>query len=465
MKVKRKNEWVGFQKSPEESPGWWEKVQWEIQEGNMGAFKDTYDWPAPPGIKPMRHQLETSDFLFAHERALVLDDTGTGKTLSVTWTIDRLMRMGLIHKVGIVSPKSTLVVVWERTLRSVFMSRIDIRVKDIGGTIVIGNIEWWKKVRNWSGDLLVVDECTMIKNTTTDNFRTVWNLTKGKRFWGLTATPMAQGPLDAHGLARAVGSTTEGKGAWKARTMIQVGRFKWVEKNGVEMIVQPFLKPSIRHHKEDCLDLPSISYSAREVSLTAEQKQYLKKLTQEYRLETSNGIVSVAHEAAMRIKILQLLTGFLYTDTGIMYLEGERQKVIDEIIENSSEPVLVFGVFRGSFPILKKTYSYGTIHGDIHSYERMRLIDGFQAGQLKALYAHPKTVGHGVTLTRGATVVWMTPPDSSELYYQGNSRLHRQGQEKPVTVIHLSAHKLEDEIYKRLAHRESLNGLLLQILE
>ena len=442
-----------------------ERLRWLKRDGTKGVLEESGGWPAPLGMTPMRHQVETSDFLVLHPRACVLDDTGTGKTYAVSWSVWRLFEMGRVRKVGIVCPKSTLHTVWERTLASVFLGNRKITVKDVSGDVVIGNVDWWKSVKAGTYDLLVVDEATMIKNTTTQRFKGLYKLGRDAMVWLLTATPMAQSPMDAHGIARMLGTTTEGKGLWRDRTMFQVSRFKWEPRRAAQEIVQPFLEPAIRHAKADCLDLPPITYTRREVALTADQKRLLQTLKAQYRLEINQATVTAANEAVLRTKFLQILCGIVYSDQGVEQVESERMDVIDEIVAESADPVLVFGIFKGLTFHWTPAYSSGVINGDTPDKERVRLIDAFQSGEIRALMAHPATIGHGVTLTRGSTVVWATPTDSAELFYQGNSRLHRKGQTNAVTVVELVSHPLEEHIFDRLEKMGSLQGLLLEMFE
>jgi superfamily II DNA or RNA helicase len=69
-----------------------------------------YDWTG--GFVPYAHQKSTSAFLTMNKKALVLNEIGTGKTQSALWAADYLMKMGIINKVLIISPLSTLERVW-----------------------------------------------------------------------------------------------------------------------------------------------------------------------------------------------------------------------------------------------------------------------------------------------------------------------------------------------------------------
>ena len=62
------------------------------------------------------------------------------------------------------------------------------------------------------------------------------------------------------------------------------------------------------------------------------------------------------------------------------------------------------------------------------------------------LVAHPQSAGHGINAQHGGSVVvWYGLTWSLELYQQFNARLHRQGQTKPVRIVHLVMEKTAEE--------------------
>ena len=73
-------------------------------------------------------------------------------------------------------------------------------------------------------------------------------------------------------------------------------------------------------------------------------------------------------------------------------------------------------------------------------------ITRWNNGEIKLLLAHPASAGHGLNLQRGGSViVWFGLNWSLEYYQQFNGRLHRQGQTKPVRIIHIVAEGCIDE--------------------
>jgi SNF2 family DNA or RNA helicase len=74
-------------------------------------------------------------------------------------------------------------------------------------------------------------------------------------------------------------------------------------------------------------------------------------------------------------------------------------------------------------------------------------------------------MAHGLTLTAASTVVWYGPINSNEIYVQANGRIERIGKQHTSLVVHIEATPLEDKIYKRLENKQSLQGLLLDMLQ
>lgn len=77
------------------------------------------------------------------------------------------------------------------------------------------------------------------------------------------------------------------------------------------------------------------------------------------------------------------------------------------------------------------------------------------------------SAGHGLNLQRGgAVIVWFSLPWSLEYYLQFNARLHRQGQGRPVRIIHIVCSGTIDEtVYKVLSAKDADQNALLAALK
>jgi len=110
----------------------------------------------------------------------------------------------------------------------------------------------------------------------------------------------------------------------------------------------------------------------------------------------------------------------------------------------------------------KRGLSYGVINGDTPSRERVRIVDEFQAGRLRIVFAHPQSAGHGLTLTRGTTTIWCSPTYNGEHFEQFNARIYRTGQTRKTETIRIAySDSKEIEVYSALDKKlTGMNDLL-----
>ena len=101
-------------------------VKWGLEEAQVlknmrmknvpSPIEAHYDWP---GLhRPFAHQRTTASFLTLHRRAFCFNEQGTGKTSSVIWASDYLMKAGIIRRVLVVCPLSIMSSAWEEIGRA-----------------------------------------------------------------------------------------------------------------------------------------------------------------------------------------------------------------------------------------------------------------------------------------------------------------------------------------------------------
>ena len=136
--------------------------------------------------------------------------------------------------------------------------------------------------------------------------------------------------------------------------------------------------------------------------------------------------------------IVHNCNGAIYTDELKNWTEIHSAKldVIDDIIaENSDENLLIAYNFKTDLERLKKRYPDAVVLDN-----NPDIIKQWNDGKIKMLLAHPASAGHGLNLQHGGSIiVWFGLNWSLELYQQFNGRLHRQGQTKPVRIVHIVA--------------------------
>lgn len=432
-----------------------------------------YAWPGL--YTPMSHQRETASFIIANPKCFVFDETGTGKTSAAAWATDYLMTQKKIKRVLIVCPLSIIHAAWRRDLFNVVPHR---SVGIAHGTpktrreIIRGKYQY--VIINFDGieivldelmvggfDCVIVDESNFLKTTTTQRWKTFNKLIKPEtRLIMMTATPAAQSPEDAYGLAKLVcpAKVPAFFGAWKELVMQKISMFKWIPRPRAQDLVFKALQPAIRHTKKECLDLPDIMYETRDVPMTAQQWKYYKLLKQQMLVEAAGEEISAVNAAAKLTKLLQVSTGNTYADNGVTihFDASSRLSAMEEIIDESLNKIIVFAPFTHTIDmieahLLKKKITCSVINGAVSMTKRGVVIHNFQEQpDPRVIIIQPQAAAHGITLTAADTVIWFGPTTSVETYIQANARAHRKGQENKVTVHLLQGSPAETKIYVAL---------------
>lgn len=447
-----------------------------------------YSWPGM--YTPFDHQRTSAEFMASHPRCFNLSEAGTGKTSAAAWAADYLMSRKIIRRVLIICPVSIMDTAWRSDLFKTCMHRtvgIASGSRTQRQSIIRGPYEF--VIINFDGvkvvadelkaggfDLLIIDEGNAIKNPQTARWKSVASLvTPSTWVWLMTGTPAAQSPVDAYGLAKLVNPSAVPAflGRWRDQVMNKVTQFKWVPRADAQEKVFSALQPAIRFTKAECLDLPPLLYTTRAVSLTAQQRKYYDLVKRDMAAQLAGVEVTATNAASLINKLLQISQGVVYTDERdvVEFDITERLQALEDVLEATSNKVIVFVPFRHSLlrlreSLTKQGHIVDVIHGGVKGGTRADVIKAFQtADDPRVLLMIPQAAAHGITLTRADTIVWWGPTPSAELYLQGNARAHRAGQKNAVTVVRLQASPVEKRIYDLLDNRLDAHQLLVQLFQ
>ena len=445
-----------------------------------------YDWC---NGKPFDTQRMTAAFITQHERCFVTSSVGVGKTAASLYAFDYLRRQGKATRLLVVAPLSTLNPTWRRevllrvphlslqVLRGTKAQRLqalaiqsDVYVINHDGLGVVYD----ELAKRLDIDMIVVDELTAFKNATAVRSKILQKLSMAaKRVVGMTGTPTSNDVLDAYGQIKAV----HGRAfrmpftTFRETLCTRQGPFKWVPRPSAPQLVAQMYQPAIRFTRDDTYDLPPCTYTSREVDLTPQQAQLLKQLRAEGAAMAAEGKIVGVNEAALLGKMLQVVLGGVYGESGKMIQVDAKPRYNElmDILDTLDGKAIIFSTYKESVRQLQEVvgakYKIGVVHGDVNSSARDEIFAAFQGGALDHLVAHPQTMSHGLTLTAASTVIWFGPPSSLETYLQANGRITRMGQASNQLVIHIVASPLERRIFNRLEKKEGLQNVVLDILK
>jgi SNF2 family DNA or RNA helicase len=473
-------------------------VHWGVEEAQVLKNLRIKNVPSPIIAKykwsgnrqPFTHQKQTSAFLTLNRRAFVFNDPGTGKTLSVIWAADYLMKLGMIKRVLIICPVSVMRAAWVADLFHGAMHRtVDVahgsreqrkRVLAEDTEFVVINFDGieivQKELMEGGFDLVIIDEANYVKTATTNRWKAINRLIRPDTWlWMLTGTPASQSPLDAYGLAKMMHPTSAPRtfGIFRDTVMTKVTTFKWVPKSTAIETVNRILQPAIRFAKDDCLDLPDLVYTTRDVPLTKQQWKLYEQLRKNMAAQAAGETISAVNAAVGLQKLLQVSCGAVYTDDrATVELDiGERFKVLQEVIDSTPNKVIVFVPYTNTLELLQekllaKKYTVDMIYGKVSANKRADIIKRFQEQpDPQVLLIQPQAASHGITLHAADTIVWWGPIMSYETYVQANARIHRAGQKNKCLIVRLQGSPVEEKRYKALDTCEDTNESLLEMFQ
>lgn len=454
-----------------------------------------YDWPRPARFAEVfEHQYATADFLTLHNRAFVLNEMGTSKTASVLWAADYLMTLGIIQRVVIVSPLSTLEQVWLNEIFDVCMHRsavilhadaekrkemlareVDFYIINHDGLKIVAKEIMARK----DITLVIVDEAADYRNAGTNRYKVLQKVVAKKRLWLMTGAPCPNAPTDAWALARLVDPTKvpEYFSQFKRATMNQKSTYVWVPKPGSHQMAYDAMQPAIRFKKSECLSLPPVTYTNRACGISKEQDTAYTAM-KNHLVATAGGAQITAANAADKInKLRQILCGAVKNPDGTYTVmdHAPRLKVLLEAIEQASAKVLIIVPFKGIVHALKPeidAWHAGRgdgkrceiVNGDVTLNERNKIFQSFRDDDdLNELVCHPKVMSHGLNMTQADMVIFYAPIYSNDQSGQVMDRINRPGQTRKMTILRIVANTLEKSIYAMLENRSQNQQNILDL--
>jgi SNF2 family DNA or RNA helicase len=217
----------------------------------------------------------------------------------------------------------------------------------------------------------------------------------------------------------------------------------------------------LRRTREEVLpDLPPLTEQTLLVDMTPAQAKFYAKLKRDYLAWTESGArVSAWSAGGLHTKLAQASTGVEVLDLQAPP-GGKLLAVRDLFLDRKHVPMVLFTQFRATARQVEQLAEAegrrcARIDGSMSMTYRQFAIKMFQTGQLDTLVGTIGTISEGLTLTAADTCVFVERSWRPSQNEQAMRRLHRIGQTRPVTVIHLVTHDTVDErMLKVLAKKD-----------
>lgn len=438
------------------------------------------------------YQVVARDFLRRQPHACLFLDMGLGKTAAALTALTPEQLPALI-----VAPKRVAEFVWPKE-RSLWRPDLTIalaigaktnRLRELTqekDLIVIGrdNIRDVLTIKRATPfKTIIIDELSGFKSRSSIRWRTAKKIVRQPavtHVWGLSGTPTPNGLMDLWAQLALIDSGERlGKtlGEYRARYFRPGRRLP----TGIvtEWILREKMDEKIHHLIEDiCLSmetegrikLPPVTHNDIVVDLPPAVRRAYRDMKRDLvaNLDLLGGEVhSAVNAATLTNKLSQISAGFMYVDDadirGGKYdiLHREKVRAVQEVIEGTGSPVLVFYRYVAELELLKEALPQA------RTIDEPLVLDDWDLGLVPVLLAHPASAGHGLNLQHGGhTIVWTSLTWSLEEWSQANKRLARQGQKHPIVIHRIMAKKSVDYVIEsRLEDKANVQDALLAHLE
>lgn len=451
-----------------------------------------------------KYQLHATEHILDCPGAGLFMEMGLGKTAAVLDAICHEMK----YKILVIAPKQVALNVWDgeiekwkefRHLNAVkIMGTVKERLQALENKtadiyiINVDLIDWLVAHLStaWDFTWVIIDELSKFKSAKSKRFKALRSVRpKIKKITGLTGTPMPNSLVDLWsqlylldrglrlgdsfkdyvrqyfnpGLTR--GHVILTYNLQKPEKGTKEEKYLGSDINAKE-IYDKIGDICISMKAKDYLELPKRIDVIKQVSLSNKVKAAYDEFEEEAILELleSDEAITASNAAVLAGKLLQYANGAIYDEKKKWHkIHDEKLQVLDDVIEDAQgQPVLIFTAYKHDAERIQKRYGKRA-----RQLKTKQDIDAWNLGLIDIAYCHPASMGHGVNLQAGGNIIiWYGLNWSLELYMQANARLYRQGQVKPVTVIHLLCKGTMDiEVYKALTRKEAGQSALMSAVK
>lgn len=438
---------------------------------------------------PHEYQKRMTAMIVSTERVGLFLAMGLGKTVITLTAVKELLDDFAVSKVLVIAPKRVAEDTWTREhekwdhLSCLTVSkalgtqrqRIQALEKEADVYVISRDLVQWIVMwygKRWPFDMVVIDELSSFKNPQAKRFRALRSVLPFiDRVVGLTGTPSPNGLMDLWAeiflldRGERLGKTLGWYREKFFRPAVQNGYvvYKWALLKGAEEEIRKRISDiCVSMSAADYLKLPDRIDREVPVRLSESEMRQYRTMEKEALLEIQDETVAALNAAAVMSKLLQIANGRAYTDTGsIVRIHNAKAEALEEIVDVTNEPVLVFYSFRHDLDAILDRIP------DARQLESADDIAAWNRGEIRVLLAHPASVGYGLNLQDGGhVIVWYGLTWSLELYQQANARLHRQGQQRPVIIHHLIAEGTVDEqVMRALKAKDTTQSALMRALK
>jgi len=456
----------------------------------------------------MEHQRRAVELAMNTDRHLFAYDTGVGKTfIGIEIIKFKAVKTLVVCPLSIITPawfedldkfapeirKANL---WKQKRRQLRFYRQEM----MKSQVCIVNFEAFKSqlqyIEEGGFKMVLIDESSKIKNYKSQITKDITKYCDNIEFVYLfSGTPAPNSELEYFPQTRIINPLIHGKSYFRHRNKFFVNPglgFKWFLSGDRRIeFLDGLSKVMTVVKKEDVLDLPPRTFNKREVILSPKEKKAYKEMATQLVAEIEDEEITAYNAAVKIMKLRQVTAGFMFNEDGVpMFLGTSKLKELLSLLEEiGANQVIIWTQFQyEAFQIMDalaphqrmalkrgfKDYEQslhenpvcglcnGTVSQDLKDLQ-VRL---FKEGKFQYMIAHPKSLGHGVTLTNTSYAIYNSLSYSSEEHKQSQDRIYRKGQYNACTYYYLLAPgTIDPVIYSALRGKTKMENAVLSYIK
>lgn len=427
--------------------------------------------------KPFEHQMDSFKYALTHNKFLLGDEQGLGKTkqaLDIAVARKHKMRHCLI-----VCGVNNLKWNWYKEVEihtnekaHILGSRVNRKGKTVIGSsaerladlkqihdeyFLITNIETLRdksiqsQIKKMCSDgiigMTIIDEIHKCKNSQSKQGKAIHCCCSYYRL-ALTGTPLMNNPVDLYNVLKWLEVENHSLTYFK-NLYCEMGGFGGYEIIGyknLDQLENSLNKNMLRRRKEEVLDLPPKIYTDELLDLDSSQDKLYRDVTNQI-IEDIDRIMLLPNPLTELIRLRQVTSNpDILTSKNITNVKYDR---ILDILESTTDKVIIFSNWTKVInPLYIKLSSLGynpaLVTGE--SKDPILEMNKFQSDNTcKVILGTTPALGTGYTLTAANTVIFIDEPWSKAIKDQAEDRCHRIGTKGTVNIITLICKDTIDE--------------------
>lgn len=427
--------------------------------------------------KPFEHQMDSFKYALTHNKFLLGDEQGLGKTkqaLDIAVARKHKMRHCLIV-CGVNNLKWNWckeVEIHTNEKAHILGSRVNRKGKTVIGSsaerladlkqihdeyFLITNIETLRdksiqsQIKKMCSDgiigMTIIDEIHKCKNSQSKQGKAIHCCCSYYRL-ALTGTPLMNNPVDLYNVLKWLEVENHSLTYFK-NLYCEMGGFGGYEIIGyknLDQLENSLNKNMLRRRKEEVLDLPPKIYTDELLDLDSSQDKLYRDVTNQI-IEDIDRIMLLPNPLTELIRLRQVTSNpNILTSKNITNVKYDR---ILDILESTTDKVIIFSNWTKVInPLYIKLSSLGynpaLVTGE--SKDPILEMNKFQSDNTcKVILGTTPALGTGYTLTAANTVIFIDEPWSKAIKDQAEDRCHRIGTKGTVNIITLICKDTIDE--------------------